>query len=391
MAHGLLPLPIWGYVLVTLVLTHISIAAVTIYLHRHQAHRALDLHPVTAHFFRFWLWLTTATVTKQWVAVHRKHHALVETSEDPHSPQIHGVKKVLSQGWELYRDEARRQETLDDYGHGTPDDWLERNVYQRFSIGGVALMLVIEMALFGPIGITMWAVQMMWIPLLAAGVINGAGHYWGYRNYECADASTNILPWGILIGGEELHNNHHAFASSAKLSSKWWELDIGWCYIRLLALCKLAKIKKVAPKPVVNEEKLKVDMDTVRAVITNRFHVMADYAKEVVGRVYEEELRKADASAHNLIKPLRTLLTREDSLISEEVKECLRHLLPLTPTLEIVYEYKLQLQRLWQEQTATQEALLSALQDWCRQAEQTEIRALEDFAHSLRGYTLQPV
>jgi len=390
MAHGLLPLPIWGYVLVTLVLTHISIAAVTIYLHRHQAHRALDLHPVTAHFFRFWLWLTTATVTKQWVAVHRKHHALVETSEDPHSPQIYGVKKVLSQGWELYRDEARRQETLDDYGHGTPDDWLERNVYQRVSHYGVVLMLIIDVALFGPIGITMWAVQMMWMPLLAAGVINGAGHYWGYRNYECADASTNILPWGILIGGEELHNNHHAFASSAKLSSKWWELDIGWCYIRLLAVFRLAKIKKVAPKPVVNEEKLKVDMDTVRAVITYRFHVMADYAKEVVGRVYEEELRKADASARNLIKPLRTLLTREDSLISEEVKECLRHLLPLTPTLEIVYEYKLQLQRLWQEQTATQEALLSALQDWCRQAEQTGIRALEDFAHSLRGYTLQP-
>ncbi len=390
MAHGLLPLPIWGYVLVTLVLTHISIAAVTIYLHRHQAHRALDLHPVTAHFFRFWLWLTTATVTKQWVAVHRKHHALVETSEDPHSPQIYGVKKVLSQGWELYRDEARRQETLDDYGHGTPDDWLERNVYQRVSHYGVVLMLIIDVALFGPIGITMWAVQMMWMPLLAAGVINGAGHYWGYRNYECADASTNILPWGILIGGEELHNNHHAFASSAKLSSKWWELDIGWCYIRLLAVFRLAKIKKVAPKPVVNEEKLKVDMDTVRAVITYRFHVMADYAKEVVGRVYEEELRKADASARKLIKPLRTLLTREDSLISEEVKECLRHLLPLTPTLEIVYEYKLQLQRLWQEQTATQEALLSALQDWCRQAEQTGIRALEDFAHSLRGYTLQP-
>ncbi|MGH8610392.1 MAG: DesA family fatty acid desaturase [Gammaproteobacteria bacterium] len=391
MAHGLLLLPIWGYVLVTLVLTHISIAAVTIYLHRHQAHRALDLHPVTAHFFRFWLWLTTATVTKQWVAIHRKHHALVETSEDPHSPQIYGIKKVLSQGWELYRDEARRQETLDEYGHGTPDDLLERNVYQRFSMGGVALLLIIEMALFGPIGITMWAVQMMWMPLLAAGVINGAGHYWGYRNYECPDASSNIFPWGILIGGEELHNNHHAFASSAKLSSKWWEFDIGWCYIRLLAVFRLARIKKVAPKPVVNEEKLKVDMDTVRAVITNRFHVMADYAKKVVGRVYEEELHKADASARNLIKPLRTLLTREDSLISEEVKQCLRHLLPLTPTLEIVYEYKLQLQRLWQEQTATQEALLSALQDWCRQAEQTGIRALEDFAHALRGYTLQAV
>ncbi len=391
MAHGLLPLPIWGYVVVTLVLTHISIAAVTIYLHRHQAHRALDLHSLTAHFFRFWLWLTTATITKQWVAIHRKHHALVETSEDPHSPQVYGIKKVLSQGWELYRDEARRRETLDDYGHGTPDDWLERNVYQRLSIGGVVLMLIIDMALFGPIGITMWAVQMMWIPLLAAGVINGAGHYWGYRNYECPDASSNIVPWGILIGGEELHNNHHAFASSAKLSSKWWEFDIGWCYIRLLALCKLAKIKKVAPKPVVNGEKLKVDMDTVRAVITNRLHVMADYAKDVVGRVYQEELRKADASARNLIRPLRTLLTREDSLISEEVKQHLRHLLPLTPTLETVYEYKLQLQRLWQEKTASQEALLSALQDWCRQAEQTGIRALEDFARSLRGYTLQPV
>jgi stearoyl-CoA desaturase (Delta-9 desaturase) len=250
----------------------------------------------------------------------------------------------------------------------------------------VALMLVIDLILFGPIGLTMWAVQMMWMPLLAAGVINGAGHYWGYRNYECPDASSNIVPWGILIGGEELHNNHHAFASSAKLSSKWWEFDIGWCYIRLLALCKLAKVKKVAPRPVVNGEKLKIDMDTVRAVITNRLHVMAEYAQEVVGRVYQEELRKADRSARNLIRPLRTLLTREDSLISEEVKQHLSHLLPLTPTLKTVYEYKLQLQRLWQEKTASQEALLKALQDWCRRAEHTGIRALEDFARSLRGY-----
>ena len=220
-AHGLTPLPWWGYVVVALVLTHITIASVTIFLHRSQAHRGLDLHPVASHFFRFWLWMTTGMVTKEWVAIHRKHHAKVETPDDPHSPQTRGIRTVLLRGAELYREESKIQETLDKYGHGTPSDWIERNLYTPFSWQGVGVMLVINLALFGPIGATIWAVQMLWIPITAAGIINGIGHYWGYRNFACADASMNIVPWGILIGGEELHNNHHAYGTSAKLSSRW--------------------------------------------------------------------------------------------------------------------------------------------------------------------------
>jgi stearoyl-CoA desaturase (delta-9 desaturase) len=232
MLVGFFDLPWWGYVLVTLALTHITIASVTIFLHRHQAHRALDLHPIPSHFFRFWLWLTTGQVTKEWASIHRKHHAKCETADDPHSPQILGIRKVLLEGYELYKKESRNRETLARYGHGTPDDWLERNVYTKRSSWGVVLMLVIDVLLFGPIGLTIWAVQMAWIPVTAAGIINGAGHFWGYRNYQCTDASTNLIPWGILIGGEELHNNHHAYATSAKLSTKPYEFDIGWLYIR---------------------------------------------------------------------------------------------------------------------------------------------------------------
>src|SRR5215831_309468 len=247
-AHGLMSLPWWGYIVVTLVLTHVTIAAVTIYLHRHSAHRALDLHPAISHFFRFWLWLTTGMITKEWTAIHRKHHAKCETVDDPHSPQTRGLRTVFFQGTELYRAEAKNQETLDKYGKGTPNDWMERNVYSRFGWEGVGLMLVVNLVLFGPIGATMWAVQMAWIPVLAAGVVNGIGHFWGYRNFATGDASTNIVPWGILIGGEELHNNHHAFGSSAKLSSKWYEFDIGWLYIRILQAFRLARVRKVAPK-----------------------------------------------------------------------------------------------------------------------------------------------
>ncbi|MFL6712717.1 MAG: acyl-CoA desaturase, partial [Sulfurifustis sp.] len=225
---GVVSLPWWGYVLVALVFTHITIASVTIYLHRHQAHRALDLHPVVSHFFRFWLWLTTGMITKEWAAVHRKHHAKVETPDDPHSPQQWGIRKVLWDGTSLYRVASKDGEILAKYGHGTPDDWIERHLYSRRNTWGIASMLVINLVLFGPIGLTIWAVQMAWIPFFAAGVINGIGHYWGYRNYEVQDASRNIVPWGILIGGEELHNNHHAYPSSAQLSNKWWVFDIGW-------------------------------------------------------------------------------------------------------------------------------------------------------------------
>lgn len=390
MATGLLDIPVWGCVIYTLVVTHITIVTVTVFLHRYQAHRALDLHPAIEHFFRFWLWLTTGMVTRQWVAVHRKHHACVETKDDPHSPQVYGVKKLLLEGTELYRVGTKDQETLEKYGHGTPDDWIERNVYTKHAKVGVGSMLVIDVLLFGPLGLTVWAVQMLWIPIFAAGIVNGLGHYWGYRNFECPDASTNISPWGILIGGEELHNNHHAFASSAKLSSKWWEFDIGWMYIKIFARLRLARVKKLAPQPVLAIGKDGLDVDTVRAIIANHLHIMARYAREVVGQVHKEELRKATGDVRDVLKATKGWLTREESRLNDAAKDHLARAFLHSHPLETVYEFKVQLQRLWQERTASYESLLAALQVWCRQAEETGITALQEFAQSLRGYTLQP-
>ncbi|MFZ9677536.1 MAG: DesA family fatty acid desaturase, partial [Quisquiliibacterium sp.] len=249
LSSGLTDASFWQIVVYTLVTTHITIAGVTIYLHRCQAHRALDLHPIPSHFFRAWLWLSTGMVTREWAAIHRKHHAKCETAEDPHSPQTRGLRKVLLEGAELYRSEAANRETIDKFGHGCPDDWIEHKLYSAHSALGIYLTLAIDVLLFGVAGIAVFAIQMLWIPVLAAGVINGLGHWWGYRNWDCADASTNILPWGILIGGEELHNNHHSYASSAKLSSKWYEFDIGWMYIRILSMLGLATVRRVAPTP----------------------------------------------------------------------------------------------------------------------------------------------
>lgn len=390
MATGLLDIPVWSCVIYTLVVTHITIVTVTVFLHRYQAHRALDLHPAIEHFFRFWLWLTTGMVTRQWVAVHRKHHACVETKDDPHSPQIYGIKKLLLEGTELYRVGTKDQETLEKYGHGTPDDWMERKVYTKHGKVGVGSMLVINVLLFGPLGLTVWAVQMLWIPIFAAGIVNGLGHYWGYRNFECPDASTNISPWGILIGGEELHNNHHAFASSAKLSSKWWEFDIGWMYIKMFALLGFARVKKLAPQPVLAIGKDGLDVDTVRAIIANHLHIMARYAREVVGQVHKEELRKATGDVRDVLKATKGWLTREESRLNDAAKDHLARAFLHSHPLETVYEFKVQLQRLWQERTASYESLLAALQVWCRQAEETGITALQEFAQSLRGYTLQP-
>src|SRR5512143_1794434 len=282
MQLGLLDLPWWGYVLVALGLTHITIAAVTIFLHRSQAHRAVDLHPVVSHFFRFWLWMTTGMVTKEWVSIHRKHHAKCETPEDPHSPQTRGIKKVFWEGSELYRAEAKVVETLEKYGHGTPDDWMERHVYSRHSAAGIWMMMAIDLALFGPIGLTIWAVQMAWIPVTAAGIINGIGHYWGYRNFASEDASTNIVPWGILIGGEELHNNHHAYGTSARLSNKWYEFDIGWLYIRLMEMAGLAEVRRVAPRIRIESGKLICDAHTLQAIITHRYDVAARYTRTLM-------------------------------------------------------------------------------------------------------------
>ncbi len=389
MLTGLLELPIWGYIAITLVATHITIVGVTLYLHRAMAHRAVDLHPVVAHFFRLWLWLTTGQVTREWIAVHRKHHAKVETAEDPHSPQIHGIAKLLLQGTELYRIGVRDAETLERYGHGAPDDWLERNVYTRHSGKGYFITLALNVILFGPIGITMWAVQMLWIPVTAAGVINGVGHWWGYRNYETPDASTNIVPIGIIIGGEELHNNHHAFASSAKFSSKWWEFDIGWFYIRLMEMLGLARVKKIAPRPVIVPGKARVDLDSVKGVISNRMQVMSQYAKNVLAKVYEEELGRADHAERPLLRRVKILLVREESRLTIDARARLDAALKHSQALQTVYLYKGKLQAIWQERTASHERLRQSLQEWCREAEESGIRALQEFAKTLPMYSVK--
>ncbi len=386
---GLLDLPWWGYVLCALGLTHVTIAGVTIYLHRCQAHRALELHPLASHFFRFWLWLTTGMVTKEWAAIHRKHHAKCETAEDPHSPQIHGINRVLWGGVFLYVKESYNRDTLERYGHGTPDDWIERRLYTPFAYVGIAILFAVYVVLFGLVpGALMWGVQMAWIPFWAAGVINGVGHYFGYRNYDVADASTNIVPWGILIGGEELHNNHHAFASSAKLSSKWYEFDIGWLYIRALEFLGLATVKKVAPQPRFAEPKAFADFDTLHAVIANRYDVLASYAKSAK-RTYAEELarlKRWSPGDAEVLRSLRRALVRGHSLGVDTAK--LAEALKKSRALATVVAMRQELVALWERSNASKEQLLRQLQDWCRRAEASGVQALVDFSWRLRSYAL---
>jgi stearoyl-CoA desaturase (delta-9 desaturase) len=382
--HGLIDLPWWGYVLVALALTHVTIACVTIFLHRAQAHRALDLHPAVGHFFRFWLWLTTGMVTREWVAIHRKHHAKCETPEDPHSPQVLGIRKVLLEGSELYRAEARNQETLVRYGRGTPDDWIERHVYTPLSGKGIVLMLFIDLILFGPIGLTIWAVQMLWIPVTAAGIINGLGHYWGYRNFTCEDASTNISPWGILIGGEELHNNHHAYGSSAKLSNRWYEFDIGWLYIRILEVLGLASVKKVAPRVRWGEIKHFCDADLLHAIITHRYDVLTRYSRGMK-QAYAQELDKLRGALPDVAKVKRWLNLDQSALKPVEKAELLS-VLAQSERLKTLYQMRQELTALWSRSTASSEQLVRQLQDWCQKAESSGIEALSRFSRRLRCY-----
>ncbi|MBP0131862.1 MAG: fatty acid desaturase [Nitrosospira sp.] len=388
MTLGLIDLPWWGYILVTLGLTHVSIAGITIFLHRHQAHRALDLHPIPSHFFRFWLWLTTGMETKEWAAVHRKHHAKCESSEDPHSPQVYGIGKILKEGSELYRKEARNPETLERYGHGTPDDWIERNIYTKHSAKGVALMLIINMVLFGPIGITMWAVQMLWSPIMAAGIINGVGHFWGYRNFQAEDASRNIIPWGILIGGEELHNNHHAYATSARLSNKWYEFDIGWMYICILVFLGLAQVKKVAPKLRLDTAKTQCDLDTLQSVISHRYEVLTKYTHSLKLTLAKEvDHLKEVATHHGVDRPtLNRWVLADSKTLKEDERAKLSLVLSKTTTLDKVYTMREELMSVWQRSTSTKDELVKQLEDWCRRAEESGIEVLQNFSRRLRCY-----
>lgn len=387
--YGLLQLPWWGNLVALLIMTQITILGVTIFLHRCQAHRALELHPIPSHFFRLWLWMTTGMVTKQWTAIHRKHHAKVETPEDPHSPQVEGIWKVLFQGAELYRKESRNKETMERYGQGTPDDWMERNIYTKHSALGIMIMLAIDLVLFGTIGLAIWAVQMSWIPFWAAGVVNGVAHYVGYRNFECQDASRNLTPIAFFIGGEELHNNHHTYGTSAKFSVKWWEFDIGWMVIRILQIFGLAKPKRIPPQPQLVANKTNVDIETVKGIITHRFHVLARYSDEVILPVFKDESHKASDAGKSLPSQVRTVLVRETSLVDASDQAQLHKTLEQYNALKVVYQFRIKLQNIWAKSTASQAELLEQLQDWCKQAEASGIAVLRDFVKHLKGYVPQ--
>ena len=386
LGNGLWNLSWWQVVLYTLVTTHITIAAVTIFLHRTQTHKAMELGPVPSHFFRFWLWLATGMVTKEWVAIHRKHHAKCETVDDPHSPQVKGIDEVLWRGAELYRLESKNMDTMARYGTGTPDDWLERNLYTRFSWQGVGVMLVLNVALFGMAGLAVWAVQMLWIPITAAGIINGIGHFWGYRNFEAPDASRNISPWGVLIGGEELHNNHHTYPTAAKFSVKKYEFDIGWVYIRMLSAIGWAKVKKVPPKLQLGDIKPVADEKTLEALIANRYEVMARYAGEMRRACKAEiEVLKARKADLSLLKAAKRWLHRDDDKVPAAAKPHLAQARAAHPVLDKMVTMREELRQLWLSTNLTREQLAANLQSWCRRAEDSGIAQLQQFSMKLRA------
>lgn len=382
-AHGVLGWSFWGLVAYVLIMTHITIASVTIYLHRHQAHRSLDLHPIPSHFFRFWLWITTGMVTKEWAAIHRKHHAKCETEIDPHSPQILGIHTVLWRGADLYKLEVNNQETMQKYGHGTPDDWMEHKVYSKYRWQGVALMMIINLILFGAIGGFIWAIQMIWIPFTAAGIINGIGHFWGYRNYDCEDASRNIIPLGLIIGGEELHNNHHTFATSAKLSSRWYELDIGWVYICLLQSLGLAQVKKTIPKVRINKTQT-INEDLVRAVIKHRYEIMAQYSK-TLQLAFKEEVKgmrilaKEFADNHHW-------LCKDENKLSISQRNRLESLMGTNDRMKNLIEMRRELTQIWARSTSTREQLLEQLSTWFSKAEGSNYNLLQLFSQRLKTF-----
>ena len=387
--NGVLGLSWVQLVLVTLVLTHVTIVSVTLYLHRHSAHNALELHPALKHFFRFWLWLTTSINTREWTAIHRKHHATCETENDPHSPVVKGIRKVLFEGAELYA-EAATPETLERFGKNCPQDWVERNVYSRHRNLGITLMFLINLALFGVHGIWIWALQMMWIPVWAAGIVNGLGHYVGYRNFECQDNARNIWPLGIIIGGEELHNNHHTYPNSAKLSRRWYEVDIGWGYIRLFQLFGLARPKGYRPVVHWVPGKQEVDVETVQAIANNRFDIMRQYRKRVMEPVLRQQKAMMDDSIRPRYRRVRKLLSRESSLIRPQEQVHLDTVLETHPVLRQIYDMNQELQALWRRRGVKPQEKLQALMTWCREAEASGIRYLEDFAAHLRAYSLRP-
>jgi stearoyl-CoA desaturase (Delta-9 desaturase) len=390
MFSGFFDLPWWGYVLVGLVLVQITIAGVTLYLHRCQAHRALELHPVVSHFFRFWLWMTTGMITKEWAAIHRKHHAKCETEEDPHSPRIHGINKILWMGVVLYVKESHKTEVMDKYGHSTPTDWVERNVYTPMNKWGIVLLAVLDIYLFGLVpGVLIYVAQIAWIPFWAAGVINGLGHYMGYRNFATEDDATNMSPFAFWIGGEELHNNHHAYPTSAKFSQRWYEFDIGWMYITVLGWLGLAKVRKQAPKVKLEPAKWEVDAATVQAVIAHRYDVLAKYAKSMktTARMEADVLKaKGHEGAASGVKAIRKWLHLDEAAVPQARREQIQAALATSPALHTTWSMRNELTRLWERSTLTSDQLVHQLKDWCERAETSGVEPLADFTRRLRCY-----
>jgi stearoyl-CoA desaturase (delta-9 desaturase) len=384
--HGMLHWSAWEIVLYTVLTTHLTIVAVTVFLHRCQSHRALELHPALSHVFRFWLWFATGMVTREWVAVHRKHHAHTDREGDPHSPKVFGIRQVLLQGAELYRREARVAETLQRYGNGTPDDWLERHLYARYAWQGVALLLLAQLFMFGIIGATVWGVQMLWIPLSAAGVVNGLGHFLGYRNFDGPNAATNIVPLGLLIGGEELHNNHHTFPTSAKLSARWFELDIGWCYIRLFQALGLARVRSLPARPAWRKAVAPLSVETVQGISAARHHVMRNYGIMLV-RAFRDELRlQGSRYDARFRRHAERLLRREPAYLSDSQRPELGLLLSRHQTLELMQRMREELGQLWESKYATPQELLAHLLDWCERAKRSGLPRLHNFALRLQAY-----
>jgi stearoyl-CoA desaturase (Delta-9 desaturase) len=390
LTDGLVGSSIWLLLAVFVVMAQLTIVSVTLYLHRCQAHRGVDMHPLLTHPMRFWLWLTTAMVTREWVAIHRKHHARCETAEDPHSPQVYGIRKVLFQGVQLYQKACDDKAIMAKYGAGTPNDWLERNVYGRYPSLGPTLLLFIEIALFGVIGLTVWALQMLVIPVLAAGIVNGLGHWWGYRNFETDDTSTNLTPWALLIGGEELHNNHHAFPSSARFALRRFEFDIGWALLRTFQAVGLAKVRRVAPQLDVRPNIPMPDADTLKAVLAHRFQVMSDYFSGVIMPTVREEAQHAGDSLRRLPRRLRRGLVNGGRWLDAEHRERLSQYIDSRPKLATVFEYRQRLRAIYDRTGQGSDAMLESLRQWCTEAEASGIRALEEFSARLKGYALVP-
>ena len=327
-------------------------------------------------------------VAREWVAVHRKHHAKTETEEDPHSPVVYGLSNILFRGVEYYRD-AIDEPTLETYGTGCPNDWIERNVYSRFPLVGVSILAVIDLCLFGVVGIVVWALQMIWTPFWAAGVVNGVGHALGYRNFECADNARNICPVGILACGEELHNNHHTYPNSARFSIKAWEFDLGWQYIRLLSLLKLAQPLHTGPVVERIENKSTIDMDTLWAAINDRFRIMAKFGEQVLKPIILAEKKKAGCrKVKGIFRRAHKALCVHEGNLKDRDRAKIYTVIQTSPVVQRLYNFRLRLNELWAKRTGCSEELLQEFKNWCSDAEAANVRELKSFVADLKTLTV---